>query len=265
MKIGISSACFYPLETEKSLKLVGEAGAKVTELFFNSPSELKKPFLNELIEIKNNYGMEIASVHPFMSFAEGFYIFSSYVRRFEDSLDMYSRFFEAAATLGAKLFVLHGSKEPSIAGAEYAQRLFQLGNRAKEFGVQIAHENVVHYVGQRPEFMLYLKEQLGNDFKMTLDIKQAKRANQDPFEFIRLLGNSIVHVHVSDNTRNHDCLPPGKGHVNFEHLFSSLNKTGYNGKYIIELYKHNFNGSEELTEAQEYLSALLQKVTHKKG
>ena len=261
MKIGMSSACFYPLETEKSLELIGRAGAKTAELFFNAPSELKKPFLNELVSIKDNYSMNITSVHPFMSFGEGFYIFSSYRRRFEDSLDMYSRFFEAAAFLGAKLFVLHGSKEPALARTEYAQRLFELNGRAKEFGIQIAHENVVHYVGQRPEFMFYLKEQLGDDFKMTLDVKQARRSNEDPFEFIRLMGDSIVHVHVSDSTRNLDCLPPGKGRFNFERLFAELERIGYSGKYIIELYKHNFSGIEDLTESQEYLSGLLGKYS----
>ena len=40
MNIGASSSCFYPLETEKSLLLVGKAGIRITEVFFNSPSEL---------------------------------------------------------------------------------------------------------------------------------------------------------------------------------------------------------------------------------
>ena len=41
MRIGMSSSCFYPQETEASLRRIGEAGAKTAEIFFNAPSELE--------------------------------------------------------------------------------------------------------------------------------------------------------------------------------------------------------------------------------
>lgn len=44
MSVGISTACFYPAATEEALRCVAEAGAKVTEVFFNSPSELERIF-----------------------------------------------------------------------------------------------------------------------------------------------------------------------------------------------------------------------------
>ena len=252
MQIGISSSCFYPLETEKSLVRVGETGAKLTEVFVNSPSELDKSFLKELNLIKNFYGMEIKSLHPFMSFGEGYYIFSDYKRRFTDSLEMYSRFFEATAEIGAKLFVLHGAKILVIDKEEYAERLFLLGERAKSFGVSVAHENVVDYVGQDPDFMLYLKNRLSDDFKMVLDLKQARRAKVDPFEFIRKIGENIVHVHVSDFRNGEDCLPPGEGNFDFTKLFRELN--GYEGSYIIELYTHNFDSDKQIVNGLNYLN-----------
>ena len=48
MSVGISTACFYPAATEEALRCVAEAGAKVTEVFFNSPSELEPVFLRRL-------------------------------------------------------------------------------------------------------------------------------------------------------------------------------------------------------------------------
>ena len=255
MPIGISSSCFYPLETEKALVRVGETGAKITEVFVNSPSELEKSFLKELNSIKSAYGMEIRSLHPFMSFAEGFYIFSNYKRRFLDSLEMYSKFFEAAAEIGAKRFVLHGTKILTIDKEEYADRLYLLGKRAESFGVSVAHENVVDYVGQDPDFMLYLKNQLGDDFKMVLDLKQARRAKVDPFDFIRKIGDSIVHVHVSDFKNGEDCLPPGEGNFDFSKLFGEMR--GYNGSYIIELYNNNFQDDGQLVKAMNYLNELV--------
>ena len=41
MKFGASTACFYPLETEKALKKVCELGYKYAEVFMNAPSELE--------------------------------------------------------------------------------------------------------------------------------------------------------------------------------------------------------------------------------
>ena len=257
MRIGMSSSCFYPEETERSLRRIGEAGAKTAELFFNSPGELQGDLLRELCAIRDHYGMEIVSVHPFMSFAEGFYLFSDYERRFRDSLDFYPRFFEAAEVLGAHLFVLHGAKRLMIEPDCYAERFARLNEKAKPFGVQVAHENVVHYVGEDPAFMQMLQTALGRDFAMVLDLKQAYRAGVDPFAFIDAVGDSIVHVHASDSDPDHDCMPPGKGAFPFRRLFDALEGRGYKGKYLIELYRHNFTDERDLTEAQHFLRRTL--------
>ena len=257
MRIGMSSSCFYPEETESSLRRIGEAGAKTAEIFFNSPSELRGERLRELCEIKMHYGMDVSSIHPFMSFAEGFWLFSEYERRFRDSLDFYPRFFEAAQALGAHLFVLHGAKHLKIEADRYAERLFLLNEAAKPYGVQVAHENVVYYVGEEPAFMRRLLQQLGRDFAMVLDLKQAYRAKMDPFAFIEAAGDHIVHVHISDSDAAHDCLPPGKGAFPYPRLFRALESVGYSGKFIIELYRHNFRDERDLTEAQAFLRRTL--------
>ena len=47
MLTGMSSSCFYPLETEKSLKKCGELGFSNVELFVNTYSELIDPIKSE--------------------------------------------------------------------------------------------------------------------------------------------------------------------------------------------------------------------------
>ena len=54
MKLGASTACFYPLETEKALLKVTELGYKYAEVFMNAPSELEEPFLKQLNTIAKN-------------------------------------------------------------------------------------------------------------------------------------------------------------------------------------------------------------------
>ena len=258
MNIGASSSCFYPLETEKSLELVGKAGIKITEVFFNSPSELEAPFIRQLEKIKNEYSMDITAVHPFMSFSEGYSIFSSYRRRYTDSLEFFKKYFEAAAALGASFLNLHGSNGgKTIPDSEYAERLGALIEEGKTFGVRVSHENVVHYSGETPQFMEYLRSQLGENFKMTLDLKQARRAGIDPFDFVEKLGSSICHIHVSDCSKTEDCLTPQKGGLfDFSRLFKEMCSLGYSGNYIVELYRHNFADENELKRGVDYLTAL---------
>ena len=257
MRIGMSSSCFYPQETEASLRRIGEAGAKPAEIFFNAPSELAGDLLRELCAIRDHYGMEIVSIHPFMSFAEFFYLFSDYYRRFTDSLEMYKHFFAAGAELGAKWFVRHGATKLTVDKADYAERLWKLNETAKPFGMRVAHENVVHFVGEDPAFMAYLHRQLGDDFHMVLDLKQSRRAGVDPFAFIEQVGPQIEHVHISDSDPYRDCLPPGKGSFPFPKLFAALQAQGYSGKFIIELYRQNFDDEADLTAAQQFLRGVL--------
>ena len=69
MNIGVSTASLYPLETELALKKIGEAGVKNTEIFFNCESELKPAFIDMLIDIKDEYGINVTSIHPTCSLA----------------------------------------------------------------------------------------------------------------------------------------------------------------------------------------------------
>ncbi|MGN0468224.1 MAG: sugar phosphate isomerase/epimerase family protein [Acutalibacteraceae bacterium] len=258
MEIGVSSSCFYPLETEIALEKLGKLGVKTAEVFFNSPSETESGFVKELCKIKNYYGINIVSFHPFMSFAEGYYIFSDYERRFKDSLEMYKPMFEAAAQIGAKFFVLHGAKDiRPIPDEEYANRFYIFSQTAKQFGITTAHENVVGYVGQTPQFMAKMKRLLEDDFKMVLDIKQARRAKQNPFDFIDAVGKNIIHLHLSDCSQTEDCLPPYKGGLtDFSALFQKVLEAGICADGVVEVYKNNYTDEIQLKEAMEYLQML---------
>lgn len=262
MEIGASSACFYPMETEKAFLHIAELGFTHSEIFFNSRSELERSFVRELKAIRDAYGINVTSLHPYRSFAEGYNFFSSYERRFLDGVDNYKRYFDAAATLGAKYIVLHGSRGfIDITTEQYADRFRRLNEVARTFGCTVAHENVVSFIGEKPEFMKSMKDFLGDDFKMVLDVKQARRAAVDPLDFVETMGKSIVHVHLSDFSAEQDCAPPSeKGLFDFASLFTALHKVGYNGKYMIELYSDNFSKENEILKSAKYLEGILNKV-----
>ena len=89
MDIGASSACLYPMVTEKAFLRIAELGITDSEIFINSRCELEPSFIKELQTIQNSYNINIISLHPHSSFAEGYNFFSGYERRFSDGVEEY--------------------------------------------------------------------------------------------------------------------------------------------------------------------------------
>lgn len=258
MQIGISSSCLYPLQTEESLKTVGELGAKTAEIFFNSYSELKKPLLNEIKSIKDYYGIDVRSIHPFTSAYEAVLFFGGYERRLTDGIEFYKSYFEAANELGAEMVVLHGGRVYlEMTPEKYAESYVPLHEAALREGIHIAHENVYNHHCGNPLFMKALADLIGDEFRMVLDVKQCRRCGESAYDFINLLGDRIYQVHISDGLPSRDCLAPGVGEYDFEKLFSALQGAGYDKTAIIELYRQNFGEVEELRTAKSYLENLL--------
>lgn len=254
MEIGMSSSCFYPEKIEDGFEKVGELGAKTAEIFINSACEMQSPIFDKLLKMRDYYGIEVRTVHPFTSGFEGFLFFSAYDRRRYDGVEFYKRYFDAANRLGAEAIVLHGGQLKTDTDMErYAESYALLHNAAREQGVYIAHENVREKVCSTPENMKKLADYIGDEFRMVLDIKQCRRSGVSEYDFIRLLGDKIIQVHVSDYLGDEDCLAPGVGKYDFKKLFSVLKDAGYDRTALVELYRHNYGEPEEIRTAMDYL------------
>ncbi|MBR5774437.1 MAG: sugar phosphate isomerase/epimerase [Clostridia bacterium] len=257
MNYGASIACFYPMDTELSLRKIGELGVKNTEIFFNTFSELEIDYLKNLRRIADEYGVSIGSIHPFSSFAENYMLFTSYERRFQDTAEMYKRYYEACNILGAGITVFHGARDKaSVCDEMKFERFGIMSEQAKQNGVILAQENVVEFCSQHPDFLIRMRDYLGDKFKMVLDSKQAIRANHNPMEFVDALGESIVHIHISDSDSKHDCLAPGRGTYDLKGLKNAMKKLNYHGNWIVELYNHSYSGDDELIRGVEYIASL---------
>lgn len=261
LTIGASSACFYPDVTEESFIRLCKMNVKTAEIFFNSPSELEDSFASLIKSYAEEYGVSITAVHPFMSFAEHYNLFSNYERRFYDYMPLYLKLFEVAAKLGAKYFVFHGAKPSASSSDElYFERFAILSEKAAQMGVICAQENVVHYRSQYPDFMQRMKKAIGENFRMVLDIKQARRTGVDPFLFFDAVGESIEHIHISDFNDKKDCITPLKGKFDFKEFFIETIKRGYKGDYIIELYRDSYKDAAEIEEAFLKLQKIMGEI-----
>lgn len=255
MNIGASTSCFYPLETEKALGRIIDLGFKKTEIFFNSVSELQAPFVREMKRQADAAGVRVLSVHPFSSNLENNCIFGEYQRRYDDFIDLYRQHCHAAALLGAEVVVIHGAyakQKRDIPEEHYFDRFASLIEIGRQEGVMVCQENVVRFRSQSVDFLKRMKNYLGDDFHMVFDIKQSIRSGYNPFEFLDEMKNDIVHVHLSDNTPDTDCMPPGRGNFDFKRLFNTLDGVGYNGDYVIEIYSRGYDVEKELALSRQY-------------
>ncbi len=259
MKIGASTSCFYPLETEKALDRVIDLGFKSCEIFFNSSSELEDRFTTEMKKRADSEGVDILSAHPFSSFIENTCIFGEYQRRYDDFIDLYKRHFHACAVLGADIAVIHGGlavQKRDIPEEHYLERFRKLVEFGRVEGVRVCQENVVRFRSQSLDFLKRMRNELGDDFNMVFDIKQAIRSGYDPFEIVEEMKNEIVHLHLSDNGEDGDCLPPGRGTFDFKRLFDTMEGAGYNGGAVIEIYSKGFDVADELAQSRSFFEKL---------
>lgn len=247
MRVGISTASLYPLETEKALRELAIRGIKTVEIFFNANCELTGDIFKEICNIVDEYAIDVASVHPFTCPIEPLMLFSRYERRVDEMLDYYKRYFNAMGELGAEIFVLHGAfKNGNCTIERYIeryQRLFQLG---REFGITVAQENVEYCMSGKVDLLHEMSEQLGSEVAFVLDIKQAVRSGISPFELVDKFGSKIRHIHISDNDEEHDCMLISSGSFDFRLLINRLKAIDYHGALILELYRNNYSTYDEL-------------------
>lgn len=253
MEIGMSLACFYPMEPELAVHEAAALEISVCEVFLNTYSELDEGYLHGLREQCDRFGIRVHSVHPFTSFLENYLFFSPYPRRIADSVEFYRSYAKAAKILGAEVINIHGDRGIGLESIDdYVEFITPLLKLQQETGIAYSLENVFFNSVNHPEFTARLRQK-APDARFTFDIKQAFRGGQDPYQLVEAMGNAIVNFHANDRDEEHMCLLPGQGNVDFDRIRSTLQKNGYGGPGLIEVYSSNFQQRHEIAEAKSFL------------
>jgi len=262
MEIGVSTACFYPeLLTEETIEVISGMGFEKIEVFLETASEYEPDYCEKLNEIVKKQGLEVYSVHSFAAQHEPF-LFDKYRPRREDAHKLFSKVVKGAGILGAKHITFHGPGRKwlgneDVAVKEIARTMDGLAAEAGEYGVSLAWENVYWCLSHSPELMEKIMGMITSaNINFTLDLKQANRSGVDIERYLEVMGNRLVNVHINDYSLGNMCLLPGKGGVDYRALFDILEKTGYKGPYIIEVYRNNFFEYDEVSEARDFLLSL---------
>ncbi len=253
MRLGISTASFYPELIESAVKRSAALGFRVLEVFVNSEVESGADFGKRTGDLAREYGMEVVAYHPYTSFAESFYFFSEYGRRTDESVELYKKYFHTAAVMGARIFNFHGalSRLP-VDPDRYCEVYSRLYRAAAEEGLVFSQENVYNYQAGTLGFIKQMRARLGGDVAFTLDIKQANRLGIAPADMLDAMGDRLVHLHISDFTASEECLLPGFGSFDYRSFLGRLNRAGAQ-TCVIEVYRHSYSEETEILAAKDSL------------
>lgn len=201
---------------------------------------------DEILDALQQHGMEIVCHLPtFVSTAD----LTQSIR--DASLHEVLRSLETASELEAKKVVLH----PSYIGGMGVYVMKQvkgyafdsLGKvvfRAKQLGLCLCLENMF------PKSMAFFKPddfvevfEMFPELKMTLDTGHAcidSPKGKQLFDFLRIFGDRIGHVHASDNHgKRDDHLPIGKGRIDFPKFAKALKEIGYDDTVTLEVFSED--------------------------
>jgi sugar phosphate isomerase/epimerase len=258
MRVGISTACFYPyVNTEDTLDIIKDLGFNLCEVFMEAESEMNQSFCYDLRNKAEKLGIEIYSVHAFNATFEPF-LFDRYERRRKEMEDKYIKTCIAGEILGAKYYTFHGATSSMPIGNinDIVSRIGNLCKLAKANNISLSQENVSWCKSKDPEYIRILKDNLKDNLNFTLDIKQSVRSLKTPMEFLHIYNEGPSTVHINDATTDASCLLPGCGKMNLKEIIEEVTKIDKSIPYIIEVYCENYNKYEELGQAKEHLLKL---------
>lgn len=259
MRVGISTACFYPKSPLESIEIIGQMGFKFIEIFVNTESEYTKEYADKILEKTKYYGIKIVSIHPYTGGFESLMFFSDYAKRTNDYIKQYTKYFQFANYLGADFFTFHGERKDILTfldGKEERdiETYKILSKNARESGIYFAQENVSYCKSADYEFLHNLYEKVP-DIRFTFDFKQSYRAKNDVYKYLDVMSDKLVNIHINDYDDEKFCKLPGAGKVDFSQFFNTLNN--YNGKFLIEVYKTDYKNTDEIINAKKFLENIL--------
>ena len=260
MRVGISSASFYGWqETEEHAARAAALGPDVCEVFLETHSEYSADF-GRLVRERLN-GVPCVSVHPKGTQFETD-LFGQSQRQRADALAIFTRVCEAGQAMGAGFYVMHGPGTANTRRRPEDIRLLlpvmaQMAEIAAGHGLRVLWENVSWCSVRTPEDVLSVRRLLP-ELGFVLDVKQAWRAGQTPYEILAAMGERICHVHALDLDADGRFILPGTpgGRTDWPQLMRQLRDQGFDGSIILEPYAGQATDDASLRRSMDFLRSV---------
>lgn len=266
MQVGMSTASLFGKYMVEDIPAQLQAyGVQICEIFLNSFCEYEPEFIDLLVERVREAGLRVYSVHAMATQFEP-QLFSTHIRQRQDAWNTFERVLRAGQRLGASHYVMHGPA--SLGGVVKHVEFSRIGpithdlcEMAHHYGIRVAWENVSWGLYCRPEFGPALLEAAQSEHLcFTLDIKQAARSGYSPLAYLERMGSAVENLHICDYRQEGDRIRPrlpGQGECDYAALREGLQRAGYRGPALFEIYSDLYDTEEQLLQSYAYVKRLL--------
>jgi sugar phosphate isomerase/epimerase len=257
MRYGAMNSPLMPVVEE--IENLARLGFDFIELTLDAPEATPGKVLRHkgaICQVLSDYGLDIVGHLPtFVSTAD---LYES-IRA--ASLNEVLRAVEAGFELGMRKFVLHPGRVSGMgrfrkreATSFFLESLDTFMEKAESLGAAVCLENMFPESGAFVEAEEF-REVLGRYPKLalTLDLAHAHMGSKTnrTYGFLKLFGDRIGHLHVSDNFGKEDIhLPIGAGVIDFRPLLKEIREKGYDDTMTLEVFSRD----------RDYLKVSLEKV-----
>ncbi len=258
MLVGISTATYFTkLVTENSFSVISSNKGNLCEVFLTTYMEFEEDFARLINERKGD--VEVYSIHSLSTAFEP-QLFNQAERTRADAEKMFRRVLRVGEMIGAKCYTFHGStrvkKTQVIDPIAFGKRMKELGDIALEYGITLCIETVHWCAFSSPSFFEKVRKVAPN-IGVTLDVKQCWQSGYDWNEYLDVIGDRLMNVHLCDHTADGKICMIGKGVFPFDKLIARLHKDGYKGPIIIEQYAKDYCTFDEVGDSVRYLNNLI--------
>jgi sugar phosphate isomerase/epimerase len=236
--VALSSASVYPLAVHDAFAVAADLGYDGVEVMVTNNHDSQNP--DALKTLRERYQQPIVAIHaPTLLLTQQ--VWGKAWNKIMMSAAM-------AAELEATTVVVH---PPFRWQSGYAEN-FASGIREimQDFGVTIAVENMYPWKVRGREAKAYLPHWDPRPFEyenITWDFSHAASAGVDSYEEIRLIGDRLRHVHLTDGLGGSwdDHLVPGHGHQRCAESLQHLAESGWDGMVVAEVSTRKAKGAGE--------------------
>jgi len=262
MKFGISTASFFNrINTESTFDIVRKMHIDTVELSLTTFSEYERRFIDALIARKGN--LSVLSIRPEGTQFEP-ELFSTNARIRADAEVFFKKVCSAGQMLNARYYVFLGPVRLKKLNYDFdflrlSDRINQLNEIARSFGLTLVYQNAFFAYGSSPEYFKELNKQC-SFISYALNFRHALTAGLDPIKFLDAFGEKLAIVQLNDLKKDLNSILPGEGRYNFEKFFIELKKRNSTADIFLDAISRDYKDLTQLKTSYDFLLSLWHRV-----
>lgn len=280
MVFGYSTNAYVNFTLQESLQRIAALGFHGVEIMCDRPHLYPPDFdpaaLAGLKAALDHHQLAVTNLNSFTLFAVGDTYLPSWIEPEAERRAIRVRHtlacLDVAHALGAGTISVPpgGPLEKHMSRREAFRHFFhgleQVLPKAEELAVKVLVEPEPDLLMERTsEFKPFIKEVRSPMIGLNFDIGHFFCAGEDPAAALEELFEWVGHMHVEDiaASRQHQHLIAGLGAIDFEAVFQTMGRLGYDGDISLELYPYVDTPDAAGQQSRDYLLPFFERAGYK--